>query len=231
MTVDILNQQGETSGSVELPDEIFGIEPNVAVMHQAVKAHLANRRQGTSKTKPRNEVRGGGRKPWRQKGRGTARAGSTRSPLWVGGGNIHGPQPRSYRQKLPRRMQQLARRSALALKLRADELIIVEDLSFPEIRTRPFADMLQALNAAGRRALVLLHEPNDVVLRSSRNIALCDVIEARNASTYHLLDNQVLVVERGAIDVLVEQLRPTSSRAAAAEATSDTQTANEEESA
>jgi large subunit ribosomal protein L4 len=207
MTVDILNTSGKASGTVELPDEIFGIEPNVAVMHQAVKAHLANRRQGTHKTKPRNEVRGGGRKPWRQKGRGTARAGTTRSPLWVGGGNIHGPQPHSYRQKLPRKMHLLARRSALALKLKASELVVVEDLNFSEIRTKPFAEMLKALNASGRKALVLLKEPNDTVFRSARNIPTCDVIEARNASTYQLLDNQVLVIERGSVDVLVEQLQ------------------------
>lgn len=206
MTVDILNQNGKTSGTVELPDEIFGIEPNVAVMHQAVKAHLANRRQGTSKAKPRNEVRGGGRKPWRQKGRGTARAGTIRSPLWVGGGNIHGPSPRNYRQKFPRKMHMLARRSALALKLKANELVIVEDLNFGEIRTKPFAEMLRAIEAHGRKSLVLLGRSNDVIFRSARNIADCQVIEARNASTYQLLDNQVLVLERSSLDVLIEQL-------------------------
>jgi large subunit ribosomal protein L4 len=207
MNIDILNAQGTSVGSVDLPDEIFGIEPNVAVMHQAVKMYLANRRQGTHKTKPRNEVRGGGRKPWKQKGRGTARAGSTRSGVWVGGGNIHGPQPHEYRQDMPKKMRQLARRSALALKAQANELVIVEDLAFNEVKTKPFADMLKAINAGGKKAVVLLKGENETALRSGRNIARCNIIDARNASTYDLLNNQVLVLERGSVDVLVEQLK------------------------
>src|SRR5438105_1564498 len=108
MNIDILSAEGTAVGSVDLPDEIFGIEPNVAVMHQAVKMYLANQRQGTHKTKGRSEVRGGGRKPWKQKGRGTARAGTIRSGVWVGGGNIHGPQPHEYRHDMPKKMRQLA---------------------------------------------------------------------------------------------------------------------------
>jgi large subunit ribosomal protein L4 len=204
MTIDILNAEGKATGTVELPDDIFGIEPNVAVMHQAVKMYLANQRQGTHKTKNRWEVRGGGRKPWRQKGRGTARAGSTRSGVWVGGGNIHGPQPHEYRQQMPRKMRQLARRSALALKARASEIVIVEDFGFSEVKTRPIATMLKALNAGDRKALVLLKGPNEVVARSARNIALCNVIEARQVSTYELLNNQVLVMERSSLDVLID---------------------------
>jgi large subunit ribosomal protein L4 len=206
MNIDILNVEGKSVGSVELPDSIFGIEPNVAVMHQAVKMYLANQRQGTSKSKTRHEVRGGGRKPWKQKGRGTARAGSTRSGVWVGGGNIHGPQPRDYRQDMPKKMRQLARRSALALKAQSNEMIVVEDFGFSEIRTRPFADMLKAVDAAGRKVLVLLKEPNETAFRSGRNIASCQIMDARNASVYDLLNNQVVILERGSIDVLVEQL-------------------------
>jgi large subunit ribosomal protein L4 len=207
MNIDILSTTGTSVGSVDLPDEIFGIEPNVAVMHQAVKMYLANQRQGTHKTKTRAEVRGGGRKPWKQKGRGTARAGTIRSGLWVGGGNIHGPNPHEYRQTMPKKMRQLARRSALALKAQSNELVIVEDLNFGEIKTKPFADMLKAINAAGKKALVLLKENNDTTVRSGRNIHRCQIVEARNASTYDLLNNQVLVVERGSIDVLIAQLR------------------------
>jgi large subunit ribosomal protein L4 len=206
MTINILSKDGNTAGTMELPDDIFGIEPNVAVMHQAVKMYLANQRQGTSKTKDRWEVRGGGRKPWKQKGRGTARAGSIRSGVWVGGGNIHGPNPRDYTQNMPKKMRQLARRSALALKAQQNELVVVDDLSFGEIKTRPFAAMLKALNANGKKALVLLKDANENALRSGRNIAKCDIIEARNASTYDLLNNQVLVIERGSLDVLIEQL-------------------------
>ena len=206
MTINILSKDGNTAGTMELPDEIFGIEPNVAVMHQAVKMYLANQRQGTSKTKDRWEVRGGGRKPWKQKGRGTARAGSIRSGVWVGGGNIHGPNPRDYTQHMPKKMRQLARRSALALKAQQNELVVVDDLNFGEIKTSPFAAMLKAVNAGGKKALVLLKDANENALRSGRNIAKCDIIEARNASTYDLLNNQVLVVERGSLDVLIEQL-------------------------
>lgn len=207
MTINILSKDGNTAGTMELPDEIFGIEPNVAVMHQAVKMHLANRRQGTSKTKDRWEVRGGGRKPWKQKGRGTARAGSIRSGVWVGGGNIHGPNPRDYTQQMPKKMRRLARASALALKVKQNELVVVDDLAFGEIKTKPFAEMLKAINANGKKALVLLKDANENALRSGRNIARCNILEARNASTYDLLNNQVLVVERGSLDVLIEQLR------------------------
>lgn len=207
MTIDILKIDGSAAGTLELPDEIFGIEPNVAVMHQAVKMYLANQRQGTSKTKDRWEVRGGGRKPWRQKGRGTARAGSIRSGVWVGGGNIHGPNPRDYTQAMPKKMRQLARRSALALKAQSNELLVVEDLSFGEVKTKPFAQMLKAINAGGKKTLVLLKEGNETILRSGRNVAACEILEARNASTYDLLNNQVLVIERGSLDVLIEQLK------------------------
>lgn len=207
MTINILSKDGNVTGTMELPDEIFAIAPNSAVMHQAVKMYLANRRQGTSKTKDRWEVRGGGRKPWKQKGRGTARAGSIRSGVWVGGGNIHGPNPRDYTQSMPKKMRQLARRSALALKAQQNELVVVDDLTFGEVKTKPFAAMLKAVNAGGKKTLVLLKEQNDTTLRSGRNIASCNIMEARNASTYDLLNNQVLVVDRAAVDVLVDQLR------------------------
>ncbi len=207
MTVDILNNQGQSVGTAELPEEIFGIEPNVAVMHQAVKVYLANQRQGTSKTKPRNEVRGGGKKPWRQKGRGTARAGTIRSGVWVGGGNIHGPEPRDHTLKMPKKMRQLARRSALALKAQHSELVIVDTLGLQEARTKPFAALLSAIGAGGRKALVLTSERNENVLRSGRNIPTCSVMEASIASTYDILNNQVLVLERGSLDLLIEQLR------------------------
>ncbi|MBC8145876.1 MAG: 50S ribosomal protein L4 [bacterium] len=206
MTIDIKRIDGTSGGSFDLPDSIFGIEPNIAVMHQAVKMYLANQRQGTHKTKGRSEVAGGGRKPWRQKGRGTARAGSTRSPLWVGGGNVHGPTPHEYRQTMPKKMRQLARRSALSLKAQANEIIVVDDMSFTDSKTRPFADMLRALDAYGKKALVLVREADESMMKSSRNIHRCEVIKATNVSTYDLLNNQVLVIERGSVDLLVDQL-------------------------
>lgn len=206
MNIDILGIDGSKKGSIELDGNVFGIEPNVAVMHQAVKMHLANRRQGTHKTKERSEVRGGGKKPWRQKGRGTARAGSTRSPLWVGGGTIFGPRPHSYRQDMPKKMRRLARRSALSLKAQASELMVVENFSFTEAKTKPFAAMLKAVQAAGKKSLVLLGSENETVLRSGRNIAGCRILTAREASTYDILNNQVLILEQGAVDVLQQML-------------------------
>lgn len=206
MNLNVLKIDGSSAGSIELPDEVFGIEPNVAVMHQAVKMYLANQRQGTHKTKTRAEVRGGGRKPWKQKGRGTARAGSTRTGVWVGGGNIHGPIPRDYSQAMPKKMRQLARRSALSLKAQSNELVVVEDFGFSEIKTKPFAQMLKAINAGGRKAVVLIGSQNETVLRSARNIARCQVLQATDASTYDLLNNQVLVLERSSVEALINQL-------------------------
>jgi len=206
MNLNVLKIDGSSAGSIELPDEVFGIEPNVAVMHQAVKMYLANQRQGTHKTKTRAEVRGGGRKPWKQKGRGTARAGSTRTGVWVGGGNIHGPIPRDYSQAMPKKMRQLARRSALSLKAQSNELVVVEDLGFSEIKTKPFAQMLKAINASGRKAVVLMGAQNENVLRSARNITRCQVLQATDASTYDLLNNQVLVLERSSVEALISQL-------------------------
>ncbi|MCB0711669.1 MAG: 50S ribosomal protein L4 [Ignavibacteriae bacterium] len=206
MKVDILGKDGSKKGSIDLSPSVFGIEPNVAVMHQAVKMHLANRRQGTHKAKERSEVRGGGKKPWRQKGRGVARAGTSRSPLWVGGGTIFGPRPHSYRQAMPKKMRRLARRSALSLKAQSSEVYIVENLSFDQPKTGMFASMLKAINISGKKTLLLTATENETVLRSGRNIPNCFILEARNASTYDLLNNQVLLIEEGAIEVLHGQL-------------------------
>lgn len=222
MNIDILGIDGSKKGSIGLDDSVFGIEPNVAVMHQAVKMHLANRRQGTHKVKERSEVRGGGKKPWRQKGRGVARAGTTRSPLWVGGGTIFGPRPHSYRKAMPKKMRQLAKRSALSLKTQTNELLVVENLQFSEAKTKTFAAMLQAINAAGHKTLVLLAGENENALRAGRNIANCQILTAQDASTYDLLNNRMLVVEAGAVEVLNNLLAGTAPVA-------DTKTAEEEE--
>lgn len=206
MNITVLGKDGSKKGSLSLNAALFGIEPNVAVMHQAVKMHLANRRQGTHKTKERAEVRGGGRKPWRQKGRGVARAGTSRSPLWVGGGTIFGPRPHGYRQNMPKKMRKLARRSALSLKAQANELIIIDDLRFESIKTSAFAAMLKAVEAGGKKALVLLSDSHENTLLSARNLSGCSVLNATAASTYDILNNQVLVIEKSALDLLEELL-------------------------
>ena len=142
MQIDVYTKDGSQNGQVDLSDEIFAVEPNEHAMHLDVVSYLAHQRQGTAKTKTRSEVRGGGKKPWRQKGRGAARAGSTRSPLWVGGGTIHGPKPREYKQKLPKKVKRLARKSALSVRLQENSIKIVEDFSLDQIKTKSMVEII-----------------------------------------------------------------------------------------
>lgn len=203
MKIDIYNIDGKSSGKkLDLPEEIFGIEPNDHVIYLSVKSYLANQRQGTHKSKERGEVRGGGKKPWKQKGRGGARAGTTRSPLWSGGGRIFGPRPRDYRQDLPKKVKRLARKSAFSYKLKDEQLMVVDDFNFDKPKTKDFAQMLQALNVSGKRILVLTNGKNDVVYKSGRNIPKVKVMEAEKASAYDILNNQVLIMQKSALDVI-----------------------------
>ncbi len=203
MTLDIYKTDGNTSGDkIELTDDIFGIEPNDHAIYLSVKAFLAHQRQGTSKAKERSEVRGGGRKPFRQKGRGGARAGTSRSPLWVGGGTIFGPRPRTYRQNLPKKVKRLARKSAFSYKVKDEQLMVVEDFSFENPKTKEFTNILDALNANGKRVLLLTGKNDNVVYKSGRNITKVKVLEAAKASTYDILNNQVLIMQKSAVDVI-----------------------------
>ena len=203
MKLDIHKIDGSSSGKrIDLADDVFGIEPNDHAIYLSVKAYLANQRQGTHKAKERKDVRGGGRKPWKQKGRGTARAGTTRSPLWVGGGTIFGPRPRSYRQELPKKVKRLARKSALSYKAKDKQLIVVEDFSFETPKTKKFTELLQALKSDGKKVLFLTGTTDSLLFRSGRNIPKVKVLEAVNASTYDILNNQVLIIQKSAVDVL-----------------------------
>jgi len=204
MKLDVYKIDGNQAGdSIELSDEVFGIEPNDHVIYLAVKAYLANRRQGTHKTKERNEVRGGGRKPWKQKGRGTARAGTTRSPIWIGGGTIFGPKPRNYRQKLNKKVRKLARQSALSYKANANQIMVVEDFNFDAPKTKDFENILDSLKINGKKTLVLTHDHQENIYKSGRNIDKVSVLEVQNASTYDILNNQVLLFQKSAVDKLV----------------------------
>ncbi len=203
MKVDVYKIDGTKSGeSIELSDNIFAIEPNDHVIYLSVKAYLANQRQGTHKTKERSEVRGGGRKPWRQKGRGTARAGTTRSPLWIGGGTIFGPKPRNYRQKINKKVNRLARKSALSIKAKSEQIVVVEDFNFETPKTKEFVNIIDALKLNGKKTLLLTGGTQDNVYKSGRNIAKVSICEADKASAYDLLNNQVLVVQKGAVEKL-----------------------------
>jgi large subunit ribosomal protein L4 len=205
MTLEIFKIDGKPSGKkLKLDDEIFGIQPNDHAIYLSVKAFLANQRQGTHKAKERAEVSGGGKKPWRQKGRGTARAGTTRSPLWIGGGTIFGPRPRDYRQKLPQKVRQLARKSALSYKAKDEQLIVVEDFSFDKPKTKDFVSMMDALNLNGKKILLLTGKNETNLYKSGRNINKVSVMEASKASTYDILNNQILVLQHTAVEAIAK---------------------------
>jgi large subunit ribosomal protein L4 len=200
MTLDILKIDGSKSGDkIDLSDSIFAIEPNDHAIYLSVKAFLANQRQGTSKSKERGEVRGGGKKPWKQKGRGGARAGTSRSPLWVGGGTIFGPRPRDYRQDLPKKVRRLARKSAFSYKVKDSQLLIVEDFNIEQPKTKEFSKILSALKVSGKKILLLTEANNSNVYKSGRNIPKVKVLEASKASTYDLLNNQILILQKSAV--------------------------------
>ncbi len=207
MKLDVYKIDGSKSGeTIELTDDIFAIEPNDHVIYLDVKAFLANKRQGTHKAKERSEVRGGGRKPWRQKGRGTARAGTTRSPLWVGGGTIFGPRPRSYRQKVNAKVKKLARKSALSYKAKANQILVVEDFEFEAPKTKNVVNFLNALELNGKKVLLLTESKKQNIYLSGRNVPKFNVLEANSAATYHLLNNQVLIFQKSAVEKLVSTL-------------------------
>jgi large subunit ribosomal protein L4 len=207
MKLDVYKIDGSKSGeTVTLAEEIFGIEPNDHVIYLAVKAHLANKRQGTHKAKERNEVSGGGRKPWKQKGRGTARAGTTRSPIWVGGGTIFGPKPRDYSQKVNKKVKKLARISALSHKAKAEQIMIVEDFNFDQPKTKDFNMVLKSLKIDGKKTLLLTAENLENIYRSGRNIPKVNILEATTASTFDILNNQVLLLQKGALEKIVNSL-------------------------
>jgi large subunit ribosomal protein L4 len=207
MELKVLNRQGaETGEVVTLNDEIFAVEVSEHAMYLDVKAILANRRQGTHKTKTRAEVRGGGKKPYRQKGTGNARQGSTRSPIMVGGGTIFGPQPRTYEQKVNRKVKQLARRSALSAKAAAGQIVVVEDFKFDAIKTRPVADMLKNLGLGEKKTLLMMPFHDSVVSTSGRNIAKLNVKVADQASTYDILNSQAVLFQKAALQKIEETL-------------------------
>lgn len=203
MKFDIYNIDGKVSGKkIDLSDDIFGIEPNDHAIYLSVKAHLANRRQGTHKAKERSEVRGGGKKPWRQKGRGTARAGTSRSPLWVGGGTIFGPRPRNYHQDLTKKVKKLARKSALSHKVKDEQLMVLQDFTFDTPKTKEFSKILDAFNINDKKVLFLTGMTDHIVYKSGRNIPKVKIMEAGKASTYDILNNQMLILQKSAVEVI-----------------------------
>lgn len=201
--VNVYNVSGETVGELELNDEIFNIEVNEHAVYEVVKSQLASRRQGTQAVKTRAEVRGGGRKPWRQKGTGRARHGSIRSPLWVGGGVVFAPKPRSYAYKVPKKVRRLAMKSALTSKVLNEEIVILEDLSLEEPKTKEMVQILNNINA-GKKALIVM-DTNDInVIKSARNIPNVKTISVNTLNVYDILNYDSFIITKEAVKKVEE---------------------------
>ena len=202
-TINVLNMAGETVGTVELCDGIFGIEPNQAVVHEVVKNHLANCRQGTQSALTRAEVSGGGKKPWRQKGTGHARQGSTRAPQWTHGGIVFAPKPRSYSYVLNKKVKRLAMKSVLSAKAQEENLVVIDAIKMDEIKTKSFKNFLKAVNA-DCKALVVTAENDEIVVKSAANIPGVLVTFANLINVYDILNAKKLVVDQAALAKIEE---------------------------
>jgi large subunit ribosomal protein L4 len=204
MSVSILKMDGSQGSTVDLPEKIFGGEPNEVVVHSYVVNYLANQRQGNSSTKDRSEVAGGGAKPWRQKGTGRARAGTNNSPLWPGGGIIFGPTPRCYYNRMPKRQKKLALMSVFADKAKSDRIKILDKLELADHKTKNFAAFLKNLGLDGKKVLVLDEGKDTAPYRASRNIPGVIVSRARLANAYDILNAEFLVITVSGLKELEE---------------------------
>ncbi len=203
--VALYDMSGKEIDKINLKDSIFGIEPNTAVLHDAVVMQQASLRQGTHKVKNRSEVRGGGRKPWRQKGTGRARVGSTRSPIWVGGGTVFGPTPRSYAYRLPKKVRRLALKSALSSKVIENEIIVLKELNFAEAKTKNMVNLLDNLNVK-TKVLVVDKDYNDNAILSLRNLQGVKFVTAEGINVLDLLYHDKLIITKEAVERIEEVL-------------------------
>ena len=198
--VDVLNAKGKKAGSVDLPDEVFGVQVNVPVMHQVVRAQLAAARAGTHSTKTRAEVRGGGKKPWRQKGTGRARQGSIRAPQWTGGGVVFGPHPRDHSFRVNKKEKVLALRSALTDRHAGGNLLVIDALDFDTPKTSRAAELLGALGLDGRKVLLVVDGLEDAAIRSFRNLRSVHLLTFDQLNTYDVLASDVVIFTRDSLD-------------------------------
>ena len=201
--IKVLNMAGAEVGTVELNDSIFGVEPNTAVVHEVVKNHLANCRQGTQSALTRAEVSGGGKKPWRQKGTGHARQGSTRAPQWTHGGIVFAPKPRSYSYVMNKKVKRLAMKSALSAKAAAGEIIVIDSIKMDSIKTKDFRAFLNAVKADGK-SLVVTPAKDEIVVKSARNIPGVETSMANLINVYDILKAKYLVLDKEALTVIEE---------------------------
>ena len=199
----VYNMKGEVIGEVTLSESVFGVEPNISAIHAVVKNHLANRRQGTQSALTRAEVSGGGAKPYRQKGTGRARQGSTRVPHYTHGGVAFAPKPRSYRYSLNKKLRRIALQSALSMKVSEDAIVVVDSIEMPEIKTKEFKKFLDAVGVSGK-ALIVTQDVNENVILSARNLPGVKTTFARLLNTYDIMDARTFVVDKSAIDTIEE---------------------------
>lgn len=201
-TVDVYNTNRDVVGQLDLNESIFGVAVKPHVMHEVVLYQLAKRRAGTSKVKGRSEVRGGGKKPWRQKGTGRARAGTSRSPIWRGGGTIHGPHPRAYDMKVPKKVRRLAVKMALTQKLLDQELTVLDQFQMQSIKTKDFAALLSRFELG--KTLIVIAQPDEIVEKSARNIPNVKVLRSEGLNVYDLLNYHNLLVTRETVGRIEE---------------------------
>ena len=208
MKLNIKNINGKKIGDISVNEEVFGIEPNLAVVRQAILSELNNMRQGTHSAKNRAMVSGGGKKPWKQKGRGVARAGTIRSPLWKGGGTVFGPEPHSYNHKLPKKISKLARKSVLSSKVSDGDLLVIDNFTLEDHKTSGFLSILKNLNLVDKKLTILIGDRGnsnlDLSVRNLRNVHL---VSSKNASTYDLIDCEVLIIDKDSVNMLSESLK------------------------
>lgn len=206
MKLDVLKIDGSKAGNITADKTVFGIEPNAAVIRQAVLAEMTNMRQGTHASKNRAQVRGGGKKPFKQKGRGVARAGTIRSPLWKGGGTVFGPEPHGYNHTLPKKVSRLARRSVLSNKAAEGKLVVVDDFTLTSHKTSDFISVLTKLDLQNKKITLLVTGMDENLDKASRNLRDVYLVDAAKVSTYDIIDCDTLVVDKDSMTVLTDIL-------------------------
>lgn len=205
MELTVLTKDGLASEEkLNLPEKIFNIDPNDHAIYQDVRSYMTNNRQGNASTKNRANVRGGGKKPWRQKGRGVARAGTSRSPLWVGGGRVFGPHPHDYQIKLPKKMKRLAKKSALSYKARQNEIMIIDNFTLDNPKTKEMFNVLKNVELASKKVLLVTSELDQNIVRAGRNIPNLQIRFVRDLCTYDILNCQVMLIQKDALDKINE---------------------------
>ena len=206
MKLDVLKIDGSKAGNISADKTVFGIEPNAAVVRQAVLAEMTNMRQGTHASKNRAKVRGGGKKPFKQKGRGVARAGTIRSPLWKGGGTIFGPEPHGYNHTLPKKVSRLARRSVLSNKAAEGKLVVIDDFTLNSHKTSDFISVLTKLDLQNKKITLLVTGMDENLDKASRNLRDVYLVDAAKVSTYDIIDCDTLVVDKASMTILTDIL-------------------------